>query len=421
MSDMSVSLQTQRRRPRLLLIGMAAFWVFVGGNLALVGLNAPVTFAICCAAMFALPCALSRAPSRAGRLEPVNPLRGRLPLALWGFAALAAVSTVEKQTSAGLQNALVYLSFVGLTALAAAWTSAGSPLLLLRWIRAAAVVGAIGYLATVAVRGPGAHGFYPARVYGEVAWIGMAAAVPIAKRSRGGFVVPVLLLSACLLSLSRTATAVCALLFLALAAIGRGRRGLIRLAALAGVMSYAAVRLITEFQPLRNRFVENDNEAVGGVVIGSSGRSQMWEITWNSIKESPWLGHGIGDAQQLISDNIPLLTHPHNDYLRLWNDLGVIGLVLWVSAVFLLMRGARRRWRIAATAADRAIHQAALLCLIGLSLNAFTSNSLVYIFVTVPVAVIVGTSLGRAHAPDAPEGPTIQRNPIGQALVKVPS
>ncbi|MCL6733479.1 O-antigen ligase family protein [Streptomyces neyagawaensis] len=421
MLDASSSPRMQQRRPRLLLIGMASFWVLVGGNLAVADLNAPVTLAIYFAAMFALPCALYRAPSRAGRLEPVNPLRARLPLPLWGFAALAAASAVQEQTSAGVQNALVYLSFVALTALAATWTSAGSPLLLLRWVRAAAVVGALGYLTTVAFRGPGAHGFYPARVYGEVVWIGMAAAVPIAKRSRAGFVVPALLLTACLLSLSRTATAVCALMFLALAAVGRGRRELIRVVALAGVMSYAAVWLITEFQPLRNRFMENDNEAVGGFVIGTTGRSKMWEITWSSIKESPWLGHGVGDAQQLITDHIPLLTHPHNDYLRLWNDVGVIGMGLWVSAVLLLMRGAVRRWRTAATAADRAIHQAALLCLIGLSLNAFTSNSLVYIFVAVPVAVIVGTSLGRAYASNASERPTVQRNPIGQALVKVPS
>ncbi|WP_149830692.1 O-antigen ligase family protein [Streptomyces tailanensis] len=404
MIDVTAPPPRRRRRPRLLLIGTATFWVFVGGNLVPVGLNAPATVLLFTAALFALPCTLTRRPaSEAGNLERLNPLRAPLPLPLWGFAAWGAISAVQQQTETGTQNALVYLSFVLLTALAAAWTSAGAPLVLLRWIRAAAVVGAVGYLATVALRGPGSSGIYHARVYGEIVWIGMAASVPLANRSRWGYAIPLLLLAASLLSLSRTATAICALVFLALAVKDRCRRGLLKLGLLATGMTYGAFLLLTRYQPLRDRFTQNDNEEIGNMVIGTSGRSQLWSITWDSIKEAPWLGHGIGHAESLIGNTagISRLMHPHNDYLRLWNDLGIIGIGLWVLAVLILFRGAYRRLRVATNDSDRAIHQAALFALIGLSLNAVTSNSLIYIFTVTPVAVIIGTSLGRANAQDA--------------------
>jgi O-antigen ligase len=377
----------------------AAFFVLVGGSLQRVGLQAYVTVLIFLAAMFALPCTLLIGPAgKSGERELVNPPKTLIPLPLWGFATWALVSAIQQHTEAGAQNVLVYLSFVAVMALAAVWASARSPVALLRWVRAASVVSAVLYLTAVALTGPGNSIFYQARVYGATVWIGMVAAVTLAGRSRLGYGIPLLLLVSCLLSLSRTATIVCALLFLALAAKNNRRGTVRRFILLAAAVVYGGLLLFERFQPLRDRFTDNDNQQIGGLLIGTSGRAQLWTITWDSIKEAPWVGHGLGSADRLISGIFgqDYIGHPHNDYLRIWHDLGIVGLVLWLSAMLVLGFGAYRRWRSATQEADRAAHLAAMLAVLGLSLFAVTGNLLTYIFVQVPVAVITGTSLGRA-------------------------
>jgi len=403
-------------RPRVLPITVAAFWVLVGGGLGQFGLNGPATIVVFLTAAIVLPCATVRrsADNSTGGAGSLRLLRVRLPMPLWAFAGLAAVSAIQQRTGAGVQNALVYLSFVSVMAIAAAWTSPGSAMLLLRWMRAAAVVAAAGYLMSVALDGPGTSILYPKRIFGEVVWIGMVAAVPLAARSRWGYAAPVLLVTADLMSLSRTSTAVCAVLFLGVVAKGRSRGELRRLVVLASVVAGGTYLLITRFEPLRDRFTNNDRRTIAGLEVGTSGRSYLWGTTWDSIKESPWLGHGIGSVERLLAslDPTQAVGHPHNDYLRLWHDLGLLGLALWLAAILLLGRDAYRRRRAATDSADWAIHHAALLALIGLSLNVFTSNLLVYVFVMVPVAVVIGTSIGQVRVTDgdiSPAPPQVSR------------
>ncbi|GAA0671078.1 hypothetical protein GCM10010193_24080 [Kitasatospora atroaurantiaca] len=409
-------------RPRLLPITVAAFWILVGGSLGRFGLNGPATVLVFLATAIVLPCAAVRRPGegRTGGAGTPRLLRVPLPMPLWAFAGLATVSAVQQRTEAGVQNALVYLTFVAVMAIAAAWTSPGSAMLLLRWVRAAAVVAAVGYLLSVALDGPGNSSLYPKRIFGEVVWIGMVAAVPLAGRSRWGYAAPLLLITADVLSLSRTSAVVCALLFLGVVAKGRSRGELRRLVVLASVVVGGTYVLMTRFQPLRDRFTQNDSRTVAGLQIGTSGRSDLWAVTWDSIKESPWLGHGIGSVERLLAalDATETLGHPHNDYLRLWNDLGLVGLALWVAAILLLGRDAYRRRRAATDSADWAIHQAALLALIGLSLNVVTSNLLVYVFVMVPVAVVVGTSIGQARVTDGDVSPARPQVSRGAAELK---
>ncbi|MEV6742077.1 O-antigen ligase family protein [Streptomyces sp. NPDC051104] len=399
MSAAATSNVVLRQQRRLFLSALSVFCILAGGTLYRLKWNAEFTVAVFLIAIFSLPCALFRRPDQsAGQLEPINPLRQRIPLPLWSFAACVILSEIRMQTVEGAQNTLVYLSFVAVMAIAASWTSAGSPLLLLTWVRSAAVVMAVCYIFTVIVTGPGSDSFYlnSDRGYGEIAWVGVVAAVSLAKPSRFGYILPLLLLAACVLSLSRTVMAVCALLFLSVVTQRRERGERRKLLLLTAAMAGGAYFLLTRYQPLEDRFTHNDGQQVAGWEVGTSGRATMWRVTWESIKKSPWTGHGIGSAEHLMSRLA--MDHPHNDYLRLWHDFGIIGLGLWVASILVLGRGAYRRWRAASNDADRAIHKAALLALVGLSLNVITSNLLVYISVMVPVAVIIGTSMGRANA-----------------------
>ncbi len=61
-------------------------------------------------------------------------------------------------------------------------------------------------------------------------------------------------------------------------------------------------------------------------------RLELYMNTWQMIRQSPWLGHGIGNwlsmyqkkAEGQISVN---MTTPHNDYLLYWFELGIAGLL----------------------------------------------------------------------------------------------
>lgn len=371
--------------------------MITAGQLHSHGVAAAATVLVLAAAAVLLPTTL-----RARSAADTGPRPARVPAALWLFAALVIASTLFEHDAAAVQNALVYLSFVAVTALAAARASADTPMLLLRWLRGTAVVMAVVYLGSAAVHGPGTNAVYSGRIFGEVVWIGVVAAVAMAgRRSRWAYAAPVLLVTADLVSLSRTSTAVSALVLLGTAARGRSRRELGKAAVLGALIACGMLALFRQFAPMRDRFVNNDNQSVAGFQVGTSGRNELWHTTWESIQTAPWLGHGIGSAGRLLAEpgSPGVVGHPHNDYLRLWHDFGLLGLGLWTAAMVALCVGAYRRRKAATTDVDRAVHHAALLALVALGLNVVTSNLLVYMFVMIPVAVLVGTSMGRVEEP----------------------
>jgi O-Antigen ligase len=311
-----------------------------------------------------------------------------------------------QRTEAGYQNALVYVVFLASIVVAAAWAVPGTPVRLLRWIVAGAVLGACGYLVTVAAAGAGSDGFYLARGVGVVAWIGMVAAVPLAASSRKALLACAVLVVACALSLSRTSTAVCLLLALAIVIRPDKRVPVRLLLAWSASLVGCAALAVAFFAPLRDRFLRNDNESIAGLPIGSSGRVNIWREVWESIQQSPLYGHGTGTAQRLVSGTFGenYIAHPHNEYLRLWHDFGIAGLALWLAGMWLLGSGAFRRWRSARSPHDQAAHLAAVLALVGLAASITTGNMLIQVFVAVPIGIVIGTSLGRDPVLEQAEG-----------------
>lgn len=70
--------------------------------------------------------------------------------------------------------------------------------------------------------------------------------------------------------------------------------------------------------------------------LQTSGRAEMWLALWEEFPERPWLGHGA-DASGVVSMEVANMDQPHNDYLRLLYDYGVIGLALFLLAVIWTM------------------------------------------------------------------------------------
>jgi O-antigen ligase len=101
--------------------------------------------------------------------------------------------------------------------------------------------------------------------------------------------------------------------------------------------------------------------------------------------------------------------HPHNDYLRLWHDLGLVGLGLFVLALaswgLILARGVYP----AVTRGGQAAYMelAGLLALLALTLAIVTDNALVYPAVMAPMGILIGAGLGTGSHKRAAGRPSI--------------
>lgn len=201
-------------------------------------------------------------------------------------------------------------------------------------------------------------------------------------------------------SLSRTATAVALLLLVISRFNPRSIRGWLG-SVLAGAIGLTAAYVaFTRVDAIRERFTEGDvSLQIAGVSINATGRTEIWERTMESYRESPWVGQGLGSASRVVEAQFPGLGHPHNDYLRILHDVGLVGLVIWFACQFVLVGLVARAWWKADKVRDveARIHLTALLSLIAVSITMLTDNIVVYAFYMLPLGVIIGTSLGIQH------------------------
>jgi O-antigen ligase len=200
------------------------------------------------------------------------------------------------------------------------------------------------------------------------------------------------------LSLSRTAAAV-AIFYVVMALMLQMRFSprLLLLKVPAGVLAaVASLALVFNTGAMEARLFGGDTSLqLGGIGINMSGRLSMWPVIVDSALRSPVIGSGLGSSQEAVRV-LDYIGHPHNDYLRLWHDLGHIGLILLLVTVCGWLTRLRRCWR----ASERRrrprapMEMAAFLALLGLVLTAFTDNAIIYPFVMGPLGVLVGAGLG---------------------------
>jgi len=179
-------------------------------------------------------------------------------------------------------------------------------------------------------------------------------------------------------------------------------------------IAIAAVAVALYYEPVRRRMFEGDTSIeVGGIKVNASGRMELWTIVVPSARERPLFGHGLGSAQGLLGTQFSgEIAHPHNDYLRLWHDVGAVGLGLlllaWGQWLVALLRAWYRSERGRGPPAADSL--AALLALLGLMATMLADNAVVYPFVMAPLGILVGVGLGPslqgrrvAIAPGRPE------------------
>ncbi|MBI2459471.1 MAG: O-antigen ligase family protein [Parcubacteria group bacterium] len=143
--------------------------------------------------------------------------------------------------------------------------------------------------------------------------------------------------------------------------------------AVIGVFRYRALLIATViFMALTYLLIGPINYRVNDLLSGSSGSSIQWRLDlWNDakeyIKDRPWFGYGAGVANELILKKRGERfgsSDPHNDYLKIAIENGLIGLLAYVSLIISLFISLIKKYSVA----GRTRFQILILTAIGLSI-----------------------------------------------------
>jgi O-antigen ligase len=165
--------------------------------------------------------------------------------------------------------------------------------------------------------------------------------------------------------------------------------------ALAGLLLVAGMTAYT-YEPLRERIFADPQRGftlkveirgsgqdaqleIAGLQL--TGRGLVWLQTMTNAVRAPWLGHGTGSSTTFLAHRTGgYILLPHNEYLRIFHDLGAFGLVLLLGGFASVLVALSRVHRAATSLMTRELALAALLCWLAFVLIAVVDNPLGYFF-----------------------------------------
>jgi O-antigen ligase len=348
-----------------------------------------------------------------GYLAEGVPLVARVwPVALFVLWTIMSFSW-DSPTQEGMQNVLVYCGFLGALVIAATvgrWRPDGGFDALDLAFKVAAALGLSLYALGLAIGGHiGGHGtniVVSARPFGlfamlVVAWF--SAARLAGDRWAVWIVAAAVLLT--VLSLSRSALAAQLAVIVLARFDPRNFRSVLKTLGVLVAIAAVGLAAVFLFAPLHHRFFHGDTTTVGGFSLNVTGRDALWSANWQWFLQKPWVGWGAGSADRMTAA-LPghNAGHPHNDYLRILVDYGVVGFALWMTGFVLILRATWRAWNSVRGSGTRIeqVHAAAALAVVGIALVMLVDNPLIEIVKMGPLGALVGMSLGMAARPLPP-------------------
>jgi len=307
----------------------------------------------------------------------------------------------------GAQNVLVWATFVALLLASLRLAQVWHPLVgRVVWLLVVSSgVAVVLYGISLALGGLGSAVVWGNRTFAQFALLGLCWFLAGWRcRCRNSLPGAILMIVLIALSLSRMAFAVAIVLFFLarLAGISWKRRALAGPAAVfcLGLFVIGAVRFLG---PLSERF--GGGQSTDGILdvrsaAYTSGRVAIWGETWQSAIEAPWIGKGAGSASAHLADLFENIAHPHNDYLRILHDYGVVGLMLFLFGFARVGLLYWRTWERPEGLVHRRLSLAAALALTAMVMMMVTDNTFVYVFVMAPLGILLGAALGARGVPD---------------------
>jgi hypothetical protein len=107
--------------------------------------------------------------------------------------------------------------------------------------------------------------------------------------------------------------------------------------------------------------------------------------------------------------------HPHNDYLRLLVDFGVIGLLLWILGYYRLLKRTWQLWRrtVLWRSPESHVCGAAFLALMGIAMAMLVDNPLIEVGKMAPLGALAGVAIGMCAATAAAPAAAAPTPPAG--------
>lgn len=148
----------------------------------------------------------------------------------------------------------------------------------------------------------------------------------------------------------------------------------------------------------QQRFFGEEGGSIADIGRGdyqTSGRREVWPELLRDVMRRPWLGAGVGSSGLLTSQVWEESSKPHNDYLRILLEQGVLGLACFLYGVgrqlYSLRSDLDRR-----PAGGAVLNKAAILGFLVLLIVAYTDNPIVYgVWFMHPLLVLAGASYSR--------------------------
>ncbi|MCC6612962.1 MAG: O-antigen ligase family protein [Anaerolineae bacterium] len=123
----------------------------------------------------------------------------------------------------------------------------------------------------------------------------------------------------------------------------------------------------------------------------SFGRTGVWEyLIRTALSENLVLGHGTGAARDYVKNAAVNWDNPHSDYVRIFFDLGLIGLAIFVYTWAYKILGLWHTWLRFSPQSDVARRNFTAAIAVGYILVSFaTDNFLVYFFMMGPLSLLL--------------------------------
>lgn len=165
---------------------------------------------------------------------------------------------------------------------------------------------------------------------------------------------------------------------------------------------FAAVGLIIfNTQSFQEHFFKSGQGTVGDVASGEFqglGRFEVWPQVWDVAWERPYVGFGVGSIHAIVPVLWKNMISIHNDYLRVFYELGIFGFALTALVCGWQLLALRRQIQNRDDDMVRTAITAGWLGFWAMLVSCATDNTMAYVMYVCPLFILIGAAYGAARS-----------------------